>query len=61
MHLNLVNPRYQTGVNSVTMNPTHGYMTPVVQKTTKPPYCSLSILVVVLVHFIVRSETALVA
>ena len=30
-------------------------------KTTKPPYSSLSILVVVLVHLIVRSETALVA
>jgi hypothetical protein len=30
-------------------------------KTTKPPYSSLSILAVVLVHFIVRSETALVA
>jgi hypothetical protein len=30
-------------------------------KTTKPPYSSLSILVVVLLHLIVRSETALVA
>jgi hypothetical protein len=30
-------------------------------KTTKPPYSSLSMLVVVLVHLIVRSETALVA
>jgi hypothetical protein len=30
-------------------------------KTTKPHYSSLSILVVVLVHFIVRSEIALVA
>jgi Reverse transcriptase (RNA-dependent DNA polymerase) len=33
----------------------------VVQKTTKPPYSSLSMLVVVLVHLILRSETALVA
>jgi hypothetical protein len=33
----------------------------VVQKRQKPPYSSLSILVVVLVHLIVRSETALVA
>jgi hypothetical protein len=33
----------------------------VVQKTTKPPYSSLIMLVVVLVHLIVRSETALVA
>ena len=30
-------------------------------KTIKPPYSSLSILVLVLVHLIVRSETALVA
>jgi hypothetical protein len=30
-------------------------------KTTKPPYRSLSMLVVVLLHLIVRSETALVA
>jgi hypothetical protein len=30
-------------------------------KTTKPPYSSLSMLVVVLLHLIVRSETALVA
>jgi hypothetical protein len=30
-------------------------------KTTKPPYSSLSMLVVVLAQLIVRSETALVA
>jgi hypothetical protein len=33
----------------------------VVQKQQKPPYSSLSILVIVLVHLIVQSETALVA
>jgi hypothetical protein len=31
--LNIVNPRYQTAVNSVTMNPAHGYMTPTAEQS----------------------------
>jgi hypothetical protein len=30
--LNLVNPIYQSGVNSVKMNPTDGYMTPTAEQ-----------------------------